>query len=59
VYASTQILGKRGFPGRPDLGIVESRLFGWKHVREGEAWKRVQIFELDRQSALKRRSHYT
>ena len=52
--------------GSADLGIVETRLFGYKFVRaEGEktedapeGWKKVQIFELDRQIAIKRRSHY-
>jgi 2-methylfumaryl-CoA hydratase len=66
VFAATEILNKRDFPDRPDLGIVETRLFGYKFVRaEGEktedapeGWKKVQIFELDRQIAIKRRSHY-
>ncbi len=66
VFAATEILGKRDFPDRADLGIVETRLFGHKFVRaEGEKsdeapddWKKVQIFELDRQIAVKRRSHY-
>jgi len=66
VFAATEILDKRDMPGREDLGIVSTRLFGYKFVRaEGEAsddapegWKKVQIFELDRQLAVKRRSHY-
>jgi hypothetical protein len=56
----------RDFPGRPDLGVVECRLLGHKFERaEGEAhenaptgWKKTRIFELDREIALKRRSHY-
>lgn len=67
VFAATEILGKRDHPDRPDLGIVETRLFGYKFVpAEGETsddapdgWKKVQIFELDRQLAVKRKSHYT
>ncbi len=70
VFAATQILDKCDLPGRDDLGLVSTRLFGYKFVRtEGDAseasddaptgWKRVQIFELDRQLAVKRRSHYT
>jgi len=66
VFAATEVLGRRDHPEREDLGIVETRLFGYKFVRaEGEihddapeGWKRVQIFELDRQLAVKRRSHY-
>ncbi len=66
VFAETEILATRDFPERPDLGIVEARLRGYKHERDLEAahadappgWKRIQIFELDRQLAVKRRSHY-
>jgi len=66
VFAATQILDKCDFPRRDDLGIVSTRLFGHKFVRaDGEisadapdGWKKVQIFELDRQIAVKRRSHY-
>lgn len=66
VFAATEILDRRDHPERADLGIVLTRLFGHKFVRaEGErhddapeGWKRVQIFELDRQLAVKRRSHY-
>ena len=32
VFASTEITGKRDFPGRPDLGIVETILRGHKFV---------------------------
>jgi len=66
VFAATEILGRRDHPKREDLGIVETRLFGHKFVRaEGEqgddapeGWKKVQIFELDRELVMKRRSHY-
>ena len=58
VFAATEILGKRDLAGRPDLGVVETRLFGHKFVREGADWKQVQIFELDRDVVVKRRSHY-
>ncbi|MCA9506191.1 MAG: MaoC family dehydratase [Myxococcales bacterium] len=66
VFAATEILDKGDYPGRADLGLVSTRLYGYKFVRaEGETsddapegWKRVQIFELDRQLAVKRRSHY-
>jgi 2-methylfumaryl-CoA hydratase len=66
VFAATEILGKRDYPERPDLGIVECRLLGHKFERaDGEenedapaGWKKTRIFELDREIALKRRSHY-
>jgi 2-methylfumaryl-CoA hydratase len=66
VFAATEILAKRDFPERPDLGVVACRLLGHKFERaEGEehgdappGWKKTRIFELDREIALKRRSHY-
>jgi len=67
VFAATEILGKRDHPDREDLGVLETRLHGHKfvHAKEGEShadapagWKKVQIFELDRELVVKRRSHY-
>lgn len=71
VFAATEILGKRDHPKREDVGVLETRLFGYKHVRAKEdeepdpqasevpkGWKKVQIFELDRELVVKRRSHY-
>jgi acyl dehydratase len=66
VFAATEILGKRDHPDRADLGVLETRLLGHKFVREDgakhddapEGWKKVRIFELDRQVVVKRRSHY-
>jgi len=66
VFAATEILGVSDFPDRPDLGIVECRLFGHKFEKDAGAshadappgWKKTRIFELDRELALKRRSHY-
>jgi len=67
VFAATEIRGVGDHPGRPDLGIVEATLFGHKFARESNApasadapagWKKVQIFELERRIAVKRRSHY-
>jgi 2-methylfumaryl-CoA hydratase len=66
VFAATEILGVEDHPARPDLGLVSTRLVGHKFVREAGAagddaprgWKKVQIFELERQLAVKRRSHY-
>jgi 2-methylfumaryl-CoA hydratase len=66
VFAATEVLAKRELPGRPDLGIVETRLLGHKFERAEGAqkadappgWKKTQIFELERAIAVKRRSHY-
>ncbi len=66
VFAATEVLEKEDYPGRPDLGLVKTRLHGHKFERdEGathddapEGWKKTPIFELDRQVAVKRRSHY-
>ena len=66
VFAATEILGVGDLDGRPDLGVLETRLLGHKFARaEGEqsddapdGWKKVDIFQLDRQVVVKRRSHY-
>jgi len=85
VFAATEVRGKRDFPGRPDLGILETKLLGHKFERAKEeaepseapeskaakrprseaepseapeGWKKTRIFELDREIAVKRRSHY-
>ena len=57
VFAATEILGKRDLIGRPDLGVLETRLFGYK-PKAKQSSERVQIFELDREIVVKRRSHY-
>ncbi len=58
VFASTEIRGLRDFPGRPDLGILEATLRGHKFVKKGSEVEKVEIFYLERELALKRRSHY-
>jgi 2-methylfumaryl-CoA hydratase len=66
VFAATEIHGKRDLEGRDDLGVLDTKLLGHKFVAdENEAhedapkgWKKVQIFELEREIAVKRRSHY-
>jgi 2-methylfumaryl-CoA hydratase len=58
VFATSEVRGKRDLPGRADLGVLETVLRGHKFVRkDGEAQK-VEIFYLERELALKRRSHY-
>jgi 2-methylfumaryl-CoA hydratase len=59
VFASTEIRSKRDFTGRADLGVVATTLRGHKFVRRDDGFERVQIFELEREIAVKRRSHYT
>jgi len=66
VFAATEILARRDHPGRPDIGLVDTRLLGHKFVRSEGArnddappgWKKVAIFELERTLAVKRRSAY-
>jgi 2-methylfumaryl-CoA hydratase len=58
VFASTEVRGVGDMPGRPDLGILSAALRGHKFVRKGDAAERVEIFYLERELALKRRSHY-
>jgi 2-methylfumaryl-CoA hydratase len=66
VFAATEILGKSDYEGRPDLGRVRTRLLGHKFVRDDEAededappgFKKLRIFDLEREIAVKRRTHY-
>lgn len=58
VFAATEITGKRDYPGRPDLGIVATTLRGHKFVRQGETWEKMEVFYLEREIAVKRKSHY-
>jgi len=67
VFAASEIHGLHDYPGREDLGVLETRLLGHKFVRDEAAeasedtpagWKKVQIFDLERDIAVKRRSHY-
>jgi 2-methylfumaryl-CoA hydratase len=58
VFASTEVKGVGDMPGRADLGVLSAVLRGHKFVRKGDAAERVEIFYLERELALKRRSHY-
>jgi 2-methylfumaryl-CoA hydratase len=58
IFASTEIRGVHDLPGRPDLGVVVTTLRGHKFVKKEGAWDRVEIFYLEREIAVKRRSHY-
>ncbi len=58
VFASTEIRGTRAYPGRPDLGILDVILRGHKIENPGPDEKPVEIFYLERELALRRRSHY-
>jgi 2-methylfumaryl-CoA hydratase len=59
VFASSEIREVRDLPGRPDLGILGTVLRGHKFVRKPDGPERVDIFYLERELVLKRRSHYT
>lgn len=59
VFASTEIRDKRDLDSRPDLGVVATILRGHKFVRKDSETKKVEIFYLEREIAVKRRSHYT
>jgi 2-methylfumaryl-CoA hydratase len=58
VFASTEIVARRDYPARPDLGIVQVILRGHKIERDAGGEKEVEIFYLERELAAKRRSHY-
>ena len=58
VFAATEVRGRRDLPGRPDLGVLETVLHGHKHVKKDGRWEKVEIFYLERELAVKRRSHY-
>ncbi len=58
VFASTEIRETRDFPGRPDLGVLSVILRGHKFRKKGEPVEKIDIFYLERELAVKRRSHY-
>jgi 2-methylfumaryl-CoA hydratase len=58
VFASTEIRELRDLPGRPDLGLLATTLRGHKFVKKGAVAEKVEIFYLERELAVKRRSHY-
>ncbi|MBI4517969.1 MAG: MaoC family dehydratase [Deltaproteobacteria bacterium] len=60
VFATTELRGKRDYQGRDDLGVLVTTLRGHKFKRgQGSAFERVEIFYLEREVLVKRRSHYT
>jgi len=58
VFAATEFRGKQDYPGRADVGIVATTLRGHKFVRKGDATEKLEIFVLERELVVKRRSHY-
>jgi len=58
VFATTEIRGKRDWPQRPDLGLLSTILRGHKFVLKADKAEKVEIFYLERETAVKRRSHY-
>ena len=58
VFASTEIARKRDFDGRDDLGVLDVILRGHKFDRVDGEEKRIDIFYLERELGVRRRSHY-
>lgn len=58
VFAATEITDRRDYPGRLDLGIVATTLRGHKFVKRDDEWSKMDVFYLEREMAVKRRSHY-
>jgi 2-methylfumaryl-CoA hydratase len=57
-FAATEIKDKSDYPGRPDLGVVSTILRGHKFVKKDDVWEKMEIFYLEREMAVKRRSYY-
>lgn len=45
-------------PAIPCELVLPAYLRGHKFVRKGEAWEKLEVFYLEREMAVKRRSHY-
>jgi 2-methylfumaryl-CoA hydratase len=58
LFATSEVRALRDFPGRPDLGVLDTVLRGHKFVRRVGGPERVEIFYLERDIVVKRRSHY-
>jgi 2-methylfumaryl-CoA hydratase len=61
VFASTEVREKRDYPGREDLGVLAVTLKGHKFrkPKDGETGpQKVDVFYLERELAVRRRSHY-
>jgi 2-methylfumaryl-CoA hydratase len=58
LFASTEIRAVRELPGRPDLGVLDTILRGHKFAKKRDAAEKIEIFYLEREIAVKRRSHY-
>lgn len=61
VFATTEVRETKPFPGREDLGLLLTTLRGHKFrkPKDGEEGpQKVDIFLLEREIAVKRRSHY-
>jgi 2-methylfumaryl-CoA hydratase len=58
LFASTEVRATRDLPGRPDLGVLDTVLRGHKFARKNGVVEKVEIFYLEREIAMKRRSHY-
>ena len=58
VFASTEIRAARDLSGRPDVGVLDTVLRGHKFGSKDATAEKVDIFYLERELVVKRRSHY-
>ena len=58
LFATSELVARRDCPGRPDLGILELILRGYKVEDPGPAERRIEVFQLERELILKRREFY-
>ncbi len=61
VFASTEVLETRDYPGRDDLGVLATTLRGHKFRApkdDEQGPQKVDVFYLEREVAVRRRSHY-
>jgi len=58
VFAATEIREKRDWPSRLDLGILATTLRGHKFIKKNGTPEKIEIFYLEREIGVKRRSHY-
>jgi 2-methylfumaryl-CoA hydratase len=58
VFASTEIVASESYPERDDLGLLKTILRGHKFVTRNGKGEKTEIFYLEREIAVKRRSHY-
>ena len=58
VFAATEIRAVNDHPTRADLGLLDVILRGYKFKEPGPQEEKIEIFYLERELTVKRRSHY-